>query len=258
MSIPIYLAFSPEEAATAAAASSHLACMGYQLAPDTPALLAPSSAPELPCLLLLQDSTQPVYEPTPELVQMIVQYALSRHTGLLCDISRTPTPFWQQMTAQLDGCAAEARLPMWTTAACADAAPHSKILVPSPLIDGDYASYLAQAAARWPERCVLELRPLRCKLPLPCPAGQEIILSSQDLQAMLHLDPGGVYPHEALRCMYKMVRDGDALSLLLFDTAETMAAKVQAAVDAGCCAAIGLLQESALFPTETAAQPVTT
>ena len=40
MSIPIYLAFSPEEAAEAAAASAHLACMGYQLAPDTPALLA--------------------------------------------------------------------------------------------------------------------------------------------------------------------------------------------------------------------------
>ena len=37
MSIPIYLAFSPEEAAEAAAASAHLACMGYQLAPDTPA-----------------------------------------------------------------------------------------------------------------------------------------------------------------------------------------------------------------------------
>lgn len=254
MSIPIYLAFSPEEAATAAAASSHLACMGYQLAPDTPALLAPSSAPELPCLLLLQDSTQPVYDPTPELVQMIVQYAAARHTGLLCDVSHAPTPFWQQMTAQLDAAAAEAGLSMWTTMACADVATHSKVLVPSPWMDGDYGTHLAQAAARWPGRCVLELRPLRCKLPLPCPAGQEIVLSGQDLQAMLHADPGGIYPREDLCCMYKLLRSGDTLSLLLFDTAETMAAKVQAAEAAGFSAAIGLLQEASLFPPAPAAE----
>ena len=258
MSIPIYLAFSPEEAAEAAAASAHLACMGYQLAPDTPALLAPSDAPEFPCMLLLQDSTQPAYEPTPELVQMIVQYAAARHTGLLCDVSGKPTEFWLQMVSQLDRAAEEAKLSMWTTIACADAAPHSAVLVPSPCVSGRYGDHLAQAAARWPGRCVLELRPLRCRMPLPCPVGSEILLSPQDLQAFLHRDPGGIYPWEPLRCMYKLVWEDNGPSLLLFDTPETMAEKIQDAEAAGFAAAVGLLQEAALFPMAPAPTPAQT
>lgn len=248
LSLPIYLAFSPEEADRAAKSGLPLACMGYRLSSETPTLLAPSPLPDCSAMLLLQDDVLPSYAPSPALARLIGEYAAAYHTGLICDCDRAPEPFWETLLAQLDEVCARLDLPLWTTEAYAEAAPHAWVLIGASQIGGDFARRMAQAAARYPERCVLELQPMALRLTPPCPEGGGEALSPQALEAC-RADWGTPdFFSEALCCRYCSTC-GEGLQMLLYDTRETLRTKLEAAERAGFRAAVGLLQElSVRFP----------
>ena len=130
MSIPLYFTFSPEEPAAASLAGRPAACLGYRLAPDAPALLAPQTEVQFDCRMVLQDSSLPKYPPTAALARLIAQYAASCHSGLICDFARPPEPFWQAFLPMLEASCSDVGLPLWVPAAYGDCAPKSPIILP--------------------------------------------------------------------------------------------------------------------------------
>ncbi|MCI8525830.1 MAG: hypothetical protein HFF17_07890 [Oscillospiraceae bacterium] len=248
--MPIYLAFSPEEFGQAAASGHPLACMGYRLASDAPTLLAPSPLPDCRAMMLLQDDALPAYEAAPSLSQLIAEYAAAYHTGLICDCDAPENPFWTTLIRQLNDACAALSLPLWVSEAYADAAPDAWVTIGSDVSTGDFRQRAAQAAARYPGRCVLELRPLGAQYALPgAPAGKTL---TPDALRQLQADwSAPVFHAPDLLCQY-FSRDGDPLELVLFDTRETLREKLTAAGDAGFQAAVGLLQElSVRLPDES-------
>ena len=249
MSIPIYLAFSPEEAPQALAAGRPLACLGYQLARESPALLAPDPLPDGEALLVLQDSVQPTYDPSPALAALIAQYAAAFHTGLVCDFDRPPSPFWETLVERLDGCCQREKLPLWVSEAYASRAPHAWVLIGSDLSGGSFSEYAAEAAARYPGRCVLELRPVSARFSLPCPTGAGAPLTVQARQDLLQASGAPVWESDDLLCSYFSIWTPPDLDIVLFDTPGSLRAKAAAAERAGFRAVVGLLQELTLaFP----------
>ena len=253
MSIPIYLAFSPEETPQALKTGRSLACLGYQLSRESPALLAPDPLPEQETLLVLQDSVQPAYDPSPSLAALIAQYAATFHTGLVCDFDRPPSPFWETLVELLDRCCREQKLPLWVSESYASRAPDAWVLIGSDISGGNFQEYAAEAAARYPGRCVLELRPISARFSLPCPTGVGVPLSAGERQALQDSCGAPVWESGDLLCSYFSIWTPPVLDIVLFDTQGSLRAKTDAAERAGFRAAVGLLQELALaFPnTET-------
>lgn len=245
LSLPIYLAFSPEEADRAAASGQHLACLGYQLAPDTPALLAPDPLPAENTFLILQDDVQPPYPATPALARLIVQYAAAFHTGLLCDCDRPVHPFWTELIRLLDAQCRQFQFPLWVPEAYASAAPEAGVIVRSDLTKGDFIHHISRAAAAYPGRCVLELRPVSARFSPPCLPDSGEVLTPGERQAQCREFGTPVFYSDALFCMYCNAVRQNSLQTLLFDTRSTMQKKLEAAETAGFQAAVGLLQELA-------------
>ena len=247
MSIPICLAFSPEEAARARATGHPLACMGYQLLADSPGLLAPDPMPEGASAMLLQDSIQPQYTPTPVLTALIVQYASACHTGLICDCARPRNSFWEGLLHMLDASCHKASLPLWVPEAYAAFAPHALVMVPSGVTSGNYRMALQQAAASYPGRCVLELRPVRSRLSAGSHQVEEAVLEQAQLEQLLPACTDTVFFSEALCCSGMTFLERRVPSLILFDTKESIRLKLQIAEAAGFSSAVMLLQEAEGF-----------
>ena len=116
MSIPLYFTFSPEETAAASLSGHPAACLGYRLASDAPALLAPQTEVQLDCRMVLQDSSLPKYPPTAALARLVAQYAASCHSGVICDFAHPPEPFWQAFLPMLEAGCVGGGLPLWVSA----------------------------------------------------------------------------------------------------------------------------------------------
>lgn len=245
MSIPIYLAFSPEEAAQAAETGHPLACMGCRLDETSPALLVPDPAPDTASMMLLQDDTSPDYEPDEALAALICGYASSVHTGLVCDFDRPVSPFYQRLARLLDRECASRRFPLWVSASYADEAPNAWVLVGSDVTCGPFERRLREAAARRPGQCVLELRPLSHRYSLPDPTGDGEALTTEAREEFRAGAPA--FDAEDLVCRWFTRRRNGVLDLVLYDTRETLAQKLRTAEALGFRSAIGLLQELRLL-----------
>lgn len=241
LSMPIYLAFSPEEFGPAEASGYPLACMGYRLASEAPTLLAPSPLPDCRAMMLLQDDVLPAYEAAPSLAQLIAEYAAAYHTGLICDCDAPENPFWTALIGLLDAACGGLSLPLWVPEAYAGAAPNAWVTVGSDVSEGAFAQRLAEAEARFPGRCVLELRPLCAKYTLPGAETGEALTPDalSELQAAWNTP---IFHAPDLLCQY-CSSAGDSVQFALFDTRETLREKLEAAEAAGFQAAVGLLQE---------------
>ena len=249
MSIPIYLAFSPEEHTKVQKIGRPLACLGYQLSKEAPALLAPDPLPTGDSLLILQDNTQPAYAPSGSLARLIVQYAQTFHTGLVCDFDQPPCPFWEELAQLLDACCKELHLPFWISEPYASRAPNARVLIGSDISGGHFQAYVSDAAARYPGRCVLELRPISARFSLPCPSGVGAPLPVSEREALRQRCGAPVWESDDLQCSYFSVWSPPKLDVVLFDTPESIRSKVATAEKAGFLAVIGLYQELQLaFP----------
>jgi hypothetical protein len=243
LSIPIYLAFSPEEHTTAKKTGHPLACMGYQLSRETPALLAPDPLPASDTLLVLQDNIQPKYTPTRPLALLVAQYAHAFHTGLVCDFDRSPSPFWEDLVALLDGCCQELQLPFCVSEPYAAQAPNARVLIGSDISGGNFQTYVSDAAARYPGRCVLELRPISARFSLPCPSGVGVPLPARERDALHQSCGAPVWESDDLLCSYFSIWVSPKLDVVLFDTPASIRSKIAQAEHAGFQSAIGLYQE---------------
>ena len=240
MSIPLYFTFSPEEAAVASRSGPPSACLGYHLAADAPALLAPQPEPDLDSKMVLQDSVLPNYSPTMALARLTAQYAASCHSGLICDFAQPPALFWQAFLPMLETACLDAGLPLWVPSSYADCAPRSPVIIGSDCMEGSFRQILAQAAAQRPQGCILELRPLASRLILPCTPGPQALPMKDAAEQISTCKTGGY--SKSLCCRWGLVNE-DPITLLFLDDQETLQQKLALAEEAGFLAAIGLYQE---------------
>lgn len=240
MSIPLYFTFSPEEAEAASRSGHPTACLGYRLAPDAPALLAPQAEVQSDCRMVLQDSTLPKYPPTESLARLTAQYAASCHSGLICDFAQAPQPFFQAFLPMLEAACLDVGLPLWAPTAYGEYAPHSPVMVPSDCVEGSFHGVLEKAVANRPQGCVLELRPLACRIVLPCLSEPQQLPHSALAAQIGQCSKTGF--SEALCCRWGLLTS-EPVTVLLWDDRETLEQKLTMAQEAGFLAAVGLLQE---------------
>lgn len=231
MSIPIYLSVSAEEAPRARAAGFPAAQYGCRLSAASPALLAPDPPGGASTLLLLRDETAPSYEPDEAIARMLAAYVRGSYAGLVCNWP--DMPFFRTLSGLLDEACAIEHIPLWLPESCADASLDALALIGSDTSRGFFKSRMAEAAARFPKRCILFLRPLRAIFRLPCPDGGEAL----DADAARSLQGGAsVFFSDDLLCKYFEVEGEDAL--VLYDDRETVQKKLEAAEAAGFVAAL--------------------
>ncbi len=231
MSIPIYLSICADEAARARAAGFPAAQYGCRLDAASPILLAPDPPGGGSTLLLLREEAAPSYEPDEAFAQMLAAYARGSYAGLVCEWP--DMPFFMTLARLLDQACALEHLPLWLPESCADASYDALALIGSDASRGFLRRRLAEAAARFPQRCVLRLRPLRAKFRLPCPDGGEA-LDGETLQSMR--ENASAYFSDDLLCKYFEADGEDAL--VLYDDRETVQKKLDAAESAGFVAAL--------------------
>lgn len=244
MSLPLYFTFSPEEAAVASRSDHPAAFLGYRLAADAPALLAPQPEPDRTCRMVLQDSNLPRYAPTEALARLTAQYAASCHSGLICDFAQSPAPFWQQFLPMLEGACRDAGLPLWVPESYGEWAPDSAVMIPSDCVEGHFQVRLEKAIAGRSHGCILELHPLSCRFSLPCPSGPLPVRPEEISTLRDHCLQSGF--SEALCCNWGLL-DTDPVTILLWDDGPSLQRKLQLAEEAGFQAAVGLFQELAPF-----------
>ena len=240
LSIQLYFAFSPEEAAAASRSGHPTACLGYRLAADAPALLAPQTEVPAGCRMVLQDSTLPSYPPTMALARLIAQYASSCHSGILCDFDRSPALFWQEFLPMLETACGDAGLPLWVPAAYGSCAPRCPVILPSDCVEGTFIRHLERSATANPQGCVLELRPLACRIALPCLTEPQRLSRTDAEEQIARCSSVGF--SEPLCCHWGLL-SSDPVTVLLWDDRISLSRKLDAAQRAGFLAAVGLLQE---------------
>ncbi len=223
------------------------ALLGCRLSGETPALLVPDPPGDPDALLVLRDGARPSYAPTPGLARTLASYAQSGHAGLVCAWTGPLVPFYTELAALLDGACAEQGLPLWMTEPYAEQSGHAKVLCGADVTSGSLSEELRGDAARWPGRCVLALRPLSVRCSLPCPDGGTPI-GAEEREALRGDAP--VFRSVELGCMYfsRPAPEGEGVELALYDTRETLEAKLRAAEDAGFQAALGPLRELSELP----------
>lgn len=107
------------------------------------------------------------------------------------------------------------------------------ILISSSLSGGTLQQRLEDAERASPGRCWLRLERLRMRFPLPCPSGVGTELTQEALDRLLAVDAGFYSPEFCCRYRYDLP-DG----IVLYDTEETWASKIDMAQSAGFFGAV--------------------
>ena len=254
MSIPIYLAVSPEEMQRKKAETNlniHYAYLGYQLDESAPVLLSPQLRQREDSLMILQDSILPQYHSTEALAHCIANYASDMHTGLVCDFDRPVHPFFQKLVGYLDAICSQMSCPLWVPETYADFASNALVMIPSSRISGSFVEFANKAAIRYPDRAVLELCPISQKISLPFNNHCITVLSPQDREQLQRSCNAASFTSSELLCSYFSVQADRILSIVLYDTIRSLEEKISCAEHAGFHAIIGLQQELHCIFAET-------
>lgn len=116
-----------------------------------------------------------------------------------------------------------------------DLLPRAGILIPAALSGGTLAQRLEEAVQAAPGRCWLHLRPMAMRFPLPCPTGCGAPLPEAALAAQLGDKTTFFSPELCCRYAYDL-KNGPGI--ILYDTEETLAQKLEMARDAGFMGAV--------------------
>lgn len=114
---------------------------------------------------------------------------------------------------------------LWVHEGCAHAVPGARVLVSTALSGGSIETRLRDCCRAFgPERVVLDLQRLRMDFPLPCPSGEGVPLTGEQLA---RLQTGRqVFFSRELGARYFTYRQGGATRFVLLDDADTLRRKI--------------------------------
>lgn len=175
------------------------------------------------------------------LARQVLQHCIERRfAGVVLDTSDAP-PCLSILITQLAGLCCQNGRQLYVPECCAPITQEATILICTALSGGSLHQRLAEAAAQYgAKRIALDLQRLMMDFPLPCPDGEGLPLTQQELQRIRQGHSS--YYCDALCAHYLTYRHGSATRFVLYDGADTLQRKIELA------AALGIREAFVVWP----------
>ena len=150
--------------------------------------------------------------------EVLRECAARSFSGAVCRFGSRPTPALGELAAKLDEVFDRRGLSLYVSEACAGAAPHAKVLIPTALSGGSLRARLETAlgqcgpgrVALWAERSAEDFL-------LPSPSGTGAPLTAEELSRRREEHGANVFFSDELCAHYFTYRTGDQAHFVLFD-----------------------------------------
>lgn len=218
----LYLAVSPREAQDAARYPCRLAYAAYRMGPESGLLRQSLPLSTQGGLLLLSDREAPPL-PDPEALAAALERECLRRgfLGAVLDFEAAPREDLRSLARSLGERFPRRRWPLYLPEPYA--APGGTVLLNSAVSGGDLGQYLREGKQRW-RQAALDLQRLRMDFPLPCPTGEGIPLTDEQLAA---LQTGRqIFFSRELGARYFTYRRGGETRFVLLDDGDTLHRKI--------------------------------
>lgn len=218
----LYLAVSPREAQDAARYPCRLAYAAYRMGPESGLLRQSLPLNTQGGLLLLSDREAPPL-PDPEALAAALERECLRRgfLGAVLDFEAAPREDLRALAQSLGERFPRRRWPLYLPEPYA--APGGTVLLNSAVSGGDLGQYLREGKQRW-RQAALDLQRLRMDFPLPCPTGEGIPLTDEQLAA---LQTGRqIFFSRELGARYFTYRRGGETRFVLLDDGNTLHRKI--------------------------------
>ena len=194
-------------------------------------LAAPLPAALRGGLMVVSDRQAPAVEQPEPLARQLVRVCLRRgFSGIVLDLEELPEGRWAEDRAalirQLAPLLTAYGRRLYVPEIYAAASPETVVLLCTALSGGSLQGRLEEACAAYgAQRLALDLERLMMDFPLPCPSGEGIRLSREELA--IRLQGRSVFYAEDLCARYFTYRRGGQTHFVLFDDAGTLKRKME-------------------------------
>ena len=200
----LYLTAAPDRLAQARAATAQLAHAAYRIGPGSQLLAAPLPAALRGGLMVVSDRQAPAVE------QPEGRWAEDR-AALIRQLAPLLTAYGRRL---------------YVPEIYAAASPETVVLLCTALSGGSLQGRLEETCAAYgAQRLALDLERLMMDFPLPCPSGEGIRLSREELA--IRMQGRSVFYAEDLCARYFTYRRGGQTHFVLFDDAGTLGRKIE-------------------------------
>lgn len=179
------------------------------------------------------------------LCQEIARECVTRKfDGILCDFDRVPTPFLEQVTAQLGALADRHGWHLYVTEPYATQAKNSFVLIPTAISGGSLEARLKTAAGQYsPERLTLAVQRAAREFLLPATGDSGRVLERSELAELVHRFSPAVFFDRNLCAHYFTYMDRSAAHFVLFDDSGSLLHKLSLARQLGISRAVFVFPE---------------
>ena len=227
----LYLTAAPNRLAQARAATAQLAHAAYRIGLGSQLLAAPLPAALRGGLMVVSDRQAPAVEQPEPLARQLVRVCLRRgFSGVVLDLEELPEGRWAEDRAalirQLAPLLGAYGRRLYVPEIYAAASPETVVLLCTALSGGSLQGRLEETCAAYgAQRLALDLERLMMDFPLPCPSGEGIRLSREELA--IRMQGRSVFYAEDLCARYFTYRRGGQTHFVLFDDAGTLRRKIE-------------------------------
>ncbi len=227
----LYLTAAPDRLAQARAATAQLAHAAYRIGLGSQLLAAPLPAALRGGLMVVSDRQVPAVAQPEPLARQLVRVCLRRgFSGVVLDLEELPEGRWAEDRAalirQLAPLLGAYGRRLYVPEIYAAASPETVVLLCTALSGGSLQGRLEETCAAYgAQRLALDLERLMMDFPLPCPSGEGIRLSREELA--IRMQGRSVFYAEDLCARYFTYRRGGQTHFVLFDDAGTLRRKIE-------------------------------
>ena len=228
----IYLAVTPDKLREASRWTKQLAHAAYRIGPDGHLTRQDLLRTQGGLMLLSDEGCGPIPD-SRALCRDIYRECCARgFHGVAADFAQPPGTDRETFLRLLAALLQKNRMLLFTpeTYAC----ENSSILICTAISGGSFRGRLEEAAGRYgAARVALDLQRLRMRFPLPCPGGEGVPLSAEELSALLNeLRPAVFYSADLCARYFTYSREHKRY-FVLFDDADTLLRKIRIAQELG-------------------------
>ena len=230
----LYLTVRPEDTRTASAYPVGLAHAAYRIGEGssllsrnllTPARSGPMAP--LPGLLVLSDRSAPSIDRPAALAEAVLrECARRRYGGIVLAFDEPSREDRRRFAALLGQQCAKSRKFFCLPPSYAGAVEHPTVIVNTAISGGSFETHIREELARYGggRNVVFDLQRLRMDFPLPCPTGEGIPLTDEQLAA---LQTGRqIFFSRELGARYFTYRRGGETRFVLLDDGDTLHRKI--------------------------------
>ena len=230
----LYLTVRPEDTRTASAYPVGLAHAAYRIGEGssllsrnllTPARSGPMAP--LPGLLVLSDRSAPSIDRPAALAEAVLRECARRsYGGIVLDFDEPSREDRRRFAVLLGQQCVRNRKFFCLPPSYAGAVEHPTVIVNTAISGGSFETHIREELARYGggRNVVFDLQRLRMDFPLPCPGGEGVYLTGEQLAQRQR--GRAVFYSRTLGARYFTYRSGSGTRFVLFDDSDTLRRKI--------------------------------